>query len=38
MPYRCTEFERNRSMGRLFLCGLNILQKLCAEAEEEEGE
>ena len=33
VPYRCAKFERNRSMGRLFLCGSKILQKRCEEEE-----
>ena len=36
MTYICAKFERNRTTGRLFLCGLKILQKRCEE--EEEGE
>ena len=33
MPYRCAKFERNRTTGRLFLCGSKILQKQCEEEE-----
>ena len=36
MPYRCANFERNPTMGRLFLCGSKILQKRCKEEEGEE--
>ena len=33
MAYRCATFERNRTTGRLFLCGSKILQKRCEEEE-----
>ena len=36
--YKCSKFERNRSMGRLFLCDLNIFVILCEEEEEEKCE
>ena len=36
MPYRCAKFERNRTMGKLFLCGSKNFHKQCEE--EEEGE
>ena len=35
MPYRCAKYERNCTMGRLFLCDLKILQKQCEEEGEE---
>ena len=38
MPYRCAKFQRNRTTGMLFLCGLKILQKRYEEEGEEKCE
>ena len=31
MEIKCSKFERNRNMERLFLCNLNIFVILCEE-------
>ena len=34
--YKCSKFERNQNMGRLFLCDLNVFVILCEEEKCEE--
>ena len=36
--YKCSKFEKNRNIGRLFLCDLNVFVILCEKEKCEENQ